>query len=240
VLVDINTCISEAVKTREAPKGSILLGSELMDLVIKPGAGSDLAEVKMPSPAEAWLNLVELVDAILVCSKLGQALKPVPEVPLPATPCDCIDLPTQSFYLAAHLWCLETLLERRNRHVSLLQTTVVEIKKDCVWSLNGQPFRRCLHPLNNTYWADPRKLGTSCRKSRNKGFFILGYQLLRVCGRCQSKEQWFSGFPHKMSYRRRSDDKASILVPLSSRQCQGKVELACGAVGYHEPDFHSH
>ncbi|KAE9367218.1 hypothetical protein N431DRAFT_429912 [Stipitochalara longipes BDJ] len=158
VLVDINTCISEAVKTREAPKGSILLGSELMDLVIKPGTGSDLVEVKMSSPADAWLNLVELVDAILVCSKLGQALKPVPEVPLPTTPCDCMNLPTQSLYLAAHLWCLEKLLERRNCHVSYLQTAVVEIKKDRVWGLSGQPFRQCQHPLNNTYWADSKNI----------------------------------------------------------------------------------
>ena len=84
---------------------------------------------------------MELIDATIFRSKSGQALKPVPEVPLPTIPCDCMNFPAQSFYLAAHLWCLEKLFKRRNRHVRHLQTAFVEIKKDYVlllWSIQKQ------------------------------------------------------------------------------------------------------
>jgi hypothetical protein len=153
VLVDINNRVTESVTTREMPKGATLFGSELMDLLSKPGTGSKLPETKTLPPAEAWLKLVEFADAVLVCSKLGQALQPVPEVPLPLNPCDCVQLPTNRCYLAAHLWCLEIMLDRQKLSIKDLQTKVLEIKKNWVWCLNGEPFHQCQHTLNNSYWA---------------------------------------------------------------------------------------
>jgi hypothetical protein len=90
-------------------------------------------------------SYADSADAILVCSKLGQALTPIPDVPLPGSPCDSIHLPARRCYLAAHIWCLDMMLQRRNCHVKNLQDQVLKINEDTVWCLNGRRFNQCRH-----------------------------------------------------------------------------------------------
>ena len=137
-------------------------------MLLKPGTGSDLAEVKTSPPAEAWIRLVQYADAILVCSKLGQALTPIPDVPLPGSPCDCTHLPARRCYLAAHIWCLEMMLQRRNCHVKNLQDQVLKINEDTVWCLNGRPFNQCRHNANEHYWDNSKEVLQKVSKPRDK------------------------------------------------------------------------
>ncbi|KAI0412123.1 hypothetical protein F5X98DRAFT_23177 [Xylaria grammica] len=100
-----NKNLAKSQETSLESKGSRFRGAELQNMVLTPASvKSYLREVK-DRKMGPWLPLSNLADVVLVCRNIGLAIQP--ENP-PA--CDCGSLPRGKYYLAAHTWCLATIL----------------------------------------------------------------------------------------------------------------------------------
>jgi hypothetical protein len=153
MLVDVSTNLSNAQITRESPIGSMLFGTELMDMVIEPGTGSELREVTTSQHqgcAKRWLHLSKLVDCVGVCADIGLAIVPVST----STTCDCNTVQPGRFYLAAHLQCLELLLQRQRHRIQELQNGSIKLDEKQEWCFNA--YNPCAHNAQTSFWEDPQ------------------------------------------------------------------------------------
>jgi hypothetical protein len=150
ILIDISANLTNTLTTRENPRNSVIFGAELMDVIAEPGAGGFLSEVPANDCAKTWICLARLVDCIGVCADLGPAIKPVSST----VNCDCKTVQPGRGYLAAHLWCLDVLLQRQRHHINELQNSTVKLGKDDEWRLN--PFSPCPHLTKQSYWDEPQ------------------------------------------------------------------------------------
>ncbi|RWA07857.1 hypothetical protein EKO27_g7240 [Xylaria grammica] len=100
-----NKNLAKSQETSLESKGRRLRGAELQNMVLPPASmKSHLREVE-DRKMDPWLPLSNLADVVLVCRNIGLAIQP--EEPLT---CDCGSLPRGKYYLAAHTWCLATIL----------------------------------------------------------------------------------------------------------------------------------
>ena len=153
VLVDINTNISNTSMTRELPDKATFFGTELMTMVAKPEMSNGLRKMTSKDASESWYGLVEYVDAVFVCSNMGPAIQPC--LPTAVSKCQCVEIPEKREYLAAHMWCLEKILQRLGIDINKLSSEVIKINKSYDWCLNGQPFKGCPHDCQQLdYWKD--------------------------------------------------------------------------------------
>lgn len=158
-LVRINANLYNTQKTHESPetiRSGLLLqkawkiyASEVNDQLAEAGVGSDLRIIETSNTTsdtvEAWISLVDEVDAVLVCNHLGNAIESsigvCPSNPA-ASPCkaSCAQVPSDKDYLVAHIWCLGKLIRENRIH----------------WDQNGEPFKP--HDRNEMCWNRPDHL----------------------------------------------------------------------------------
>ncbi|KAL4886825.1 hypothetical protein BJY04DRAFT_42324 [Aspergillus karnatakaensis] len=65
------------LRAKDAGKPSVdgkLYGFEFKDIIMQPGAGSCMKKLDLDSSSKAWISLANEVDALLVCSGLGDAI----------------------------------------------------------------------------------------------------------------------------------------------------------------------
>ncbi|KAN0102723.1 hypothetical protein V8E51_011036 [Hyaloscypha variabilis] len=165
VFLRINTNLLDSVKTREKPRNAVMFASEMMDMWDQPATGSPLREVNINRCARSWTCLVSIVDVFCVCANIGPAIEPVP---IPNHVCDCCMLPTNQYYLAAHMWCLEQLSKRARSSTSQLQHGMCKLGEDAVWCVQTSPWRRCGPETHPSIWGDIDLLDTLLQKVSNE------------------------------------------------------------------------
>jgi hypothetical protein len=117
-----HTGMLQTTGVRESPRRSPfikVIATELAGLVEKPDQGIPLSEIG-DSKILSWLRLASLTDALCVCSNLGTAIRPV-NSDSRWDGCECLELPSQQWLLAAHMWCLQRILEPYNEIVTGLE-----------------------------------------------------------------------------------------------------------------------
>lgn len=100
--------------TREAAERSSrkkIYGFELMDIISEPGQGTCTKELKLDLAGKDWADITKVVDALVVCGNLGDAITAGDDSD--AQNKQCNKLPRGSDYLAATVPCLKRLVEKR-------------------------------------------------------------------------------------------------------------------------------
>lgn len=115
LVLQVHFELVKAAGLRESPKRVSLLGSkvfatELRGLLDRPDTGTPLSMIQDPRLL-AWVRLAALADAVCICSGLGTAIRPVAVGNVPN--CECYELPHDRYLLAAHMKCLQHILERQ-------------------------------------------------------------------------------------------------------------------------------
>ena len=149
LLLGISINLLASVNCKAKSTGKSLYGFEFMDLVMEPGRGSPMKEFKIKTD-QSWLALANLADAVIICSKLGEAIAP-------AHGCcrsnaECNTLPCGQDYLAAHLSCLDRFRSRAGRQsFSLDEPSQVPLSHRKIdWRVSGNPFEVCDHESQST------------------------------------------------------------------------------------------
>lgn len=171
LLVDLNANIQSTHATKQSPKKFLnwvteIYFSELRDQVRGPGGGSALRVLKLskwPS-IEAWSDITQKVDGLLVCKDFDQAIMLVsPSSGSTATApqaapshlathtasCSCARVPEGRGYLVAHTWCLQKVLEKANPTTS---------KDKATWICNGEPLNVDTFTSKECVWTHPEKV----------------------------------------------------------------------------------
>ncbi|KAH7117286.1 hypothetical protein B0J13DRAFT_514238 [Dactylonectria estremocensis] len=159
LLLGLNTNLLSAVASTQKSSGKKLYGFEFMDVVKTPGRGTCMKAMTLYSVGRHWLDLVNGVDAIIMCSDIGQVITPAAAVSRRRP--ECNNLPTGLDYLAAMVPCLSHLVRRRggvleispanaNGNAPSSSSCRVKISEDSFWDLCGDPFRPCTHDMNSS------------------------------------------------------------------------------------------
>ena len=178
LLLGLNTNLLSAVAVVQKSSGKKLHGFEFMDVVTAPGRGTCMKVVTLASTGRRWIELVNQVDAVIVCSDIGQVISPSRALTRPNRWCN--SLPTGRDYMAAMLPCLRRLARRRgdstclpvsfkgatdvldqggkddcNRQSSSSPASLgMKITEDSFWNIQGDPFHHCQHDIesDDTCW----------------------------------------------------------------------------------------
>jgi len=153
LMLGLNTNLLKTVASIKKSSGKSLYGFEFMDVVTEPGRGTCIKKLDILSLGQNWLEIVNAVDAVVVCSELGGAITAVKGSGRKSTECNI--LPKDLDYLAATLPCLARLVEREGGELST-GSHHFKIAENTLWELRGDPFRVCQHNnINETCWKRP-------------------------------------------------------------------------------------
>lgn len=123
-----------------------LYGFEFMDVVTAPGRGTCMKQVSILSMGSHWLDLVNVVDAVVVCSDLGEVVTAVAATTNGRKNIKCNHVPKEQDFLAATLPCLARVIERRGGELSLSNLSHrLRVSEYSFWDFKGDPFRPCEH-----------------------------------------------------------------------------------------------
>ena len=103
---------------------------------------------QIPISAEArnsnWLKLANVVDVVLVCRDLGEAIRPVHSPERQNHVCN--SLPSGLDMLAIHVSCISRLTKRHGEVLtSTMYSNEVIIAEGKSWKLSGEIFKSCNH-----------------------------------------------------------------------------------------------
>jgi hypothetical protein len=121
-------------------------GFEFMDVITEPGRGSCMKKIKIQKKGRTWLDITDYVDAVVVCSGVGDVVTPSNLLGRESDRCN--SLPKGLDYLAAHMSCLVELVKRFGRPekqlAPILPDPCIPISK-ALWTVIGDPFDTCTH-----------------------------------------------------------------------------------------------
>ncbi|KAF1935334.1 hypothetical protein EJ02DRAFT_361733 [Clathrospora elynae] len=145
--LSINLLASVNCKAKSTRK--TLYGFELMDLIMEPGRGGLMKELKIKK-SQSWLALANLADAVIICSELGDAIAPA--YGCCRTNTQCKTVPCGKDYLTAHLSCLDRFRSRAGKQsLSLNEPSQVPLFDHKIfWKVSGNPFDACKHEGHST------------------------------------------------------------------------------------------
>ncbi|KAF2246401.1 hypothetical protein BU26DRAFT_44873 [Trematosphaeria pertusa] len=150
LMLGLNTNLLKTVASIRKSSGKKLYGFEFMDVVTEPGRGTCMKKLEVLSQGKNWLEIVNAVDAVVVCSELGEAITAVEGSGRKST--NCSKIPMDLDYLAATLPCLAQLAGREGGELST-GSQHVKIAENTLWELRGDPFGVCQHNnANDTCW----------------------------------------------------------------------------------------
>lgn len=152
LLLGLNINLMESIKLSGACRsrfGNGLSAFEFMDIVREPGRGAYVKKVPIKTEGKNWLKILNDVDAVVVCSGIGEVISPADSI---NRRCDkCNSLPGGLDYLAAPISCLKELVERNGGILEdLIPTAQIELPNENIWAICGNPFRKCPHDQNST------------------------------------------------------------------------------------------
>ncbi|KAJ4344875.1 uncharacterized protein N0V89_012619 [Didymosphaeria variabile] len=149
--LSLNLLASVDRKARSTKR--ILYGFEFMDLVSEPGRGGFMKELKIGA-SPSWLALANLADAVIVCSKLGEAIIPAHDEHRKKRTCDIV--PCGQDFLAVHLTCIGGLMDRAGMDKNTFDDLIsIPLSHEINWTVSGNPFENCNHERDgaDTCWA---------------------------------------------------------------------------------------
>jgi hypothetical protein len=76
LLLGLNTNLRQSRDQTKDAKSRKLFGFEFMDIVCEPPSGGKMKRVSIRSQGRCWLDILNKVDAVVVCANLGQAITP--------------------------------------------------------------------------------------------------------------------------------------------------------------------
>ncbi|KAL1869580.1 hypothetical protein Daus18300_005434 [Diaporthe australafricana] len=162
LFLQIHFDLVKAAGLRESPKRVALLGSkifatELRGLLERPDTGTPLGMIQDPRLL-AWVRLAALADAVCICSGLGTAIRPVTVGDVPD--CECYELPHDRYLLAAHMKCLQDILERQSCAMSELSLNgELDFGEGYRMRLKGRRlWTRGRHRKHNKFWENRAEL----------------------------------------------------------------------------------
>jgi hypothetical protein len=133
--------------TRQATKLSkkkTLYGFEFMDIITQPGRGSCMKEISLQPAGKVWYELANAVDAVVVCSGVGDAISTV------AGSIQCSTLPKGCDYLAATTNILETLATRQGACLNYgIGIGQIKLWRNLFWEPHTDTFKQCDHRDNS-------------------------------------------------------------------------------------------
>ncbi|KAL1872744.1 hypothetical protein Daus18300_004290 [Diaporthe australafricana] len=169
----INTNMLNTAGAREPSRNKTLFASELMAMVTEPGRGSPLKKIKAAADAESWVGLVERADFVGVCANIGHLIKP--DSPSRDS-CTCSTLPSDKYFLAAHMRCLDALSQREgDGSIENPLSKVCRLGDRLFWSTDKVYWTRCLFGCHKTIWNKEDKiLQRISSKGKGKGKDVSG------------------------------------------------------------------
>lgn len=155
LMLGLNTNLLQSIAHQERSEGKSIHGFEFMDIVREPGKGGFMKTLSVKAEGENWIDIINEVDAVVVCSGIGQVIAPADDEDRKCPKCNVP--PPGHDYLAAPLSCLELLVQRKGGRMEDLSSSVsasVFVSDKRFWTLSGNPFMRCSHDhhSSSTCW----------------------------------------------------------------------------------------
>ncbi|GFG18503.1 hypothetical protein IFM61392_10584 [Aspergillus lentulus] len=140
----LNTNLLEIPGLTKKSGGRKLYGFEFMDIIAKPGRGSCMKKLTLELAGKTWIEIANIVDAVVVCAQLGDAITAADEATARSE--QCRKVPQGKDYLAATISCLKRLVERRGGTLDgELRAQLLQISRGSFWDLSRNPFSASDH-----------------------------------------------------------------------------------------------
>jgi hypothetical protein len=155
LFLGLNINLLQSIAHIERSEGKSIHGFEFMDIVRELGKGGFMKTLSVKAEGKNWIDIINEVDAVVVCSGIGQVIAPADDQGRNCPKCKAP--PPGHDYLAAPLSCLELLVQRKGGRLEDLSTSAaarVFVSDKRFWTLSGNPFLRCSHDDQsiNTCW----------------------------------------------------------------------------------------
>jgi len=148
LMLGLNTNLLRAIALIQDSTCKKLYGFEFMDIITQPGRGSCMKELKTDLAAKDWFDIANVVDAVVVCANLGDAITAANGASTQSKQCNKI--PCGSDYLAATICCLKRLIERRGGVLNGdIKTQLLQISENSFWDLAKDPFSACHYDVSS-------------------------------------------------------------------------------------------
>ena len=155
LMLGLNINLLQSIAHLERSEGKSVHGFEFMDIVREPGKGGFMKTLSIKAEGKNWIDLLNEVDAVVVCAGIGQVITPADDQARKCLKCNAP--PSGHDYLTAPLSCLELLAQRKGGNLEDLSKSVaarVFVSDKRFWTLSGNPFSTCAHndQSMNTCW----------------------------------------------------------------------------------------
>ena len=147
LMIGFNINLITATRNLRKSSRNKLHGFEFMDIIRQPDRGACMKRHNFCWRGNSWVNLVNLVDSVIVCSNFGDAITPTRTNSRLCSRCN--SLPKNCNYLATTGYCLKRLLNQDPKMAE--EVSVVSQASDRVlWNMKGDPFQNCCHKDDST------------------------------------------------------------------------------------------
>ena len=148
LMLGLNTNLLRAIALIQDSTRKKLYGFEFMDIITQPGRGSCMKELKTDLAAKDWFDIANVVDAVVVCANLGDAITAADRASTQSKQCNKV--PCGSDYLTATICCLKRLIERRGGVLDGdVKAHLLQISENSFWDLAKDPFLGCQHDVSS-------------------------------------------------------------------------------------------
>lgn len=154
LLLALNIRMLETAEAVRVSGRGKLYGFEFMDVVRNPDQGSCMKRLDIQSKRKPWLELVNSVGTVIVCSDLGEVISADESSTRKCTPCNKV--PENEDYFTATVPCLSRLARRRGLAL-IVGSDGIKFSERAIWKLELNPFIPCTHAENSekTCWERP-------------------------------------------------------------------------------------
>lgn len=196
LLLGLNINLLNSVGANETSTGGNVYGFEFKDIVLEPGIGGFMKKMPIESGGRTWIDLANKVDAVVVCSGIGEVITPAATRPTQRAP-HCTSVPPGHNYLAAPLSCLKILNSRNGEDLEAgLGTGYVRLSYQKVWTIFHDPFLDCDHHAqdHSRCWDEKiQQLNSATSLNRNVNEFFKRVKLTVPTRPTRSIEYFPSG-----------------------------------------------
>jgi hypothetical protein len=155
LMVGFNLNLIATTRNIQKSSGNTLNGYELWDIVGEHDRGACMQYVKVLRKRSNWIDLANLVDSVIVCSRFGDAITPSKSTGDRRNSL-CDSIPQGFDYLATTGQCLKQLLKQEYRSIGD-GTTTFSFSDGLLWRIKGNLVQKCCHKDGSTAtcWERP-------------------------------------------------------------------------------------
>lgn len=167
LLIGLNLNLITTTHNLKKSSSNTLNAFECMDIIHESDRGACMKCLKFDRGRGNWIDLVNLVDSVVVCSNLGDAI--TPSTHTKNRVCSrCDSLPRGCDYLATTGYCLKRLLKQEEKIIEGGSVAYM-VSDGVIWNMKGDPFQECCHTdeSNSTCWERDNIFQKLCRNRWN-------------------------------------------------------------------------